>query len=469
MTVHIIGICGTFMAGVAQLAREGGHAVRGSDAKTYPPMSDLLERLEIPVVEGYAADNLDPPPDEVVVGNALSRGNPEIEALLELGLPFTSGPQWLGQNILHGRPVVAVAGTHGKTSTSSMLAWILKSAGQDPGFLIGGLAPGLGASATTGSGPFVIEADEYDSAFFDKRSKFVHYFPTTLVLNNLEFDHADIFADLDAIKTQFHHLVRTVRGSGCIIANRQDGHLKDVLDRGCWSEIQWFSTRRDEAAQWQAEAADGAQGFTVLQKGKVAGEVNWSLRGEHNIANGLAAVAAASRHGVTLLQSCAALSQFSGVCRRMEWLGAAGGVDVYDDFAHHPTAIRLTLEAARGSMPKRRLIVVLEPRSNSMRAGAHAAQLPDALAVADHAWVYSPPDVSWDPASVLAPLGSSASVKGDMKAMLDDIRASLRQGDCLIFMSNGGFENAPRRLLSMLEGHGDKGLGQRPEPPGEAS
>jgi UDP-N-acetylmuramate: L-alanyl-gamma-D-glutamyl-meso-diaminopimelate ligase len=452
MHIHILGICGTFMGGIALIARELGHTVTGSDANVYPPMSTQLEAAGIGLMEGYEAAHLDPAPDQVVVGNALSRGNPAVEYMLDRGLPYTSGPQWLADNLLRERWVLAVAGTHGKTTTSSMLAWILDQAGLDPGFLIGGVPRNFGRSARLGSAPFfVIEADEYDTAFFDKRSKFVHYRPRTLVMNNLEFDHADIFDDLEAIQRQFHHLVRTVPGGGLIVTPLADGNLHEVLDMGCWTPVEHFAP--DIEAGWHAAswAADGSAFDVVCETSRV-GRVEWSLSGMHNVANALAALAAARHAGVPPALAVEALCRFDNVSRRMELRGEAGGVKVYDDFAHHPTAIATTLHGLRARVGGERILAVLEPRSNTMRMGVHAAQLAGSLALADHVWVYAPPGLAWDPARTLGDLGPRLHLCTTVQDLVDQLSAQAIAGDSVLVMSNGGFEGIHRRLLDALGG-----------------
>ena len=450
MRIHILGICGTFMGGIALIARELGHEVSGSDANVYPPMSTQLEAAGITLMEGYEAAHLQPAPDCVVVGNALSRGNPAVEYMLDAGLPYTSGPQWLAEQVLGGRWVLAVAGTHGKTTTSSMLAWILEDAGLAPGFLIGGVPRNFGVSARAGAGRFfVVEADEYDTAFFDKRSKFVHYHPRTLVMNNLEFDHADIFEDLEAIQRQFHHLVRTVPGSGRIVCPLNDGNLLDVLDMGCWTAVEYFDP--DMEAGWHvADAAPDGSAFDVICDGERAGRVEWSLTGRHNIANALAALAAARHAGVPVRAGVAALGRFRNVKRRMELRGEVGGVRLYDDFAHHPTAIRTTLDGLRAQVGGGRIHAVLEPRSNTMRMGVMADRLADALAPADTVHLYAPPALDWDARAVLGALGPRLQVAGRTAEIVERLAATARPGDTILVMSNGGFEGIHARILEAL-------------------
>lgn len=451
MHIHILGICGTFMGGVALLGRAAGHKVTGSDENVYPPMSTMLAEQGIEVWQGYDAAQLDPAPDMVVIGNAMSRGNPAVEHVLNAGLPYTSGPQWLAEHVLQDRWVLAVSGTHGKTTTSSMLAWILEQAGLAPGFLIGGVAADFGVSARFGGDTpfFVVEADEYDTAFFDKRSKFVHYRPRTLIINNIEFDHADIFADLASIQRQFHHLVRTVPGQGRILADAAEKTVAETLDMGCWSEIEALSS----ANGWQAELieADGSA-YRVLFNGEAQGEVRWGMLGQHNVNNALAAIGAARHAGVRPADACAALSAFQGVKRRMELRGEVRGVRVYDDFAHHPTAIETSLAGVRASAPNGRILAVLEPRSNTMKMGVHNAALADSLRAADHCFVYQGPDVDWDVAGSLRSLGDKAAVYQDIDGLVADTCNRAREGDRIVVMSNGGFGGVHERLLAMLEG-----------------
>jgi UDP-N-acetylmuramate: L-alanyl-gamma-D-glutamyl-meso-diaminopimelate ligase len=451
MHIHILGICGTFMGGIALLARALGHEVSGSDANVYPPMSTQLAAAGIRLMEGYDPGHLQPAPDAVVVGNAMSRGNPAVEYMLDAGLPYVSGPQWLAEHVLQDRWVLAVAGTHGKTSTASLLAWILEAAGLKPGFLIGGVPLNFGVSARVGQNPFfVVEADEYDTAFFDKRSKFVHYRPRTLVMNNLEFDHADIFDDLAMIQRQFHHLVRTVPGSGLIIAPAGDQALNEVLDMGCWTALERFSP--DGQAQWQAlHASPDGSCFDVHCHGKRVGSVKWGLTGRHSIANALAALAAARHAGVPTAVAIEALGGFQNVRRRMELRGEVGGVRVYDDFAHHPTAIETTLAGLRAQVGESRIIAVLEPRSNTMRLGVHAQRLASAMWAADQVLVYSPPELKWDAAGVFADLGARARVYDSVASIIRVVAAEARSGDQVLIMSNGGFENIHQRLLETLE------------------
>ena len=454
MRLHILGICGTFMGGLAALARELGLAVEGSDASVYPPMSTQLEALGIALMPGYAAQHLQPSPgrpapDLVLVGNAMSRGNPAVEYLLDQRLRYTSGPQWLGDTVLAGRDVLAVAGTHGKTTTSSLLAHLLEQAGQAPGFLIGGVPGNFGVSARLGNGEsFVIEADEYDTAFFDKRSKFVHYRPRIAVLNNLEYDHADIFPDVAAIQRQFHHLVRTVPGNGRLIVNAHDARLAEVLAMGCWTPVETFGIGYGD---WQASLieADGSA-FAVRRAGEWLGEVRWSLLGQHSVMNALAALAAAAAAGCDPRALLPAFTSFESVKRRMELVGEVSGVRVYDDFAHHPTAIATTLAGLRARVGVARILVALEPRSNSMRQGAHAEALAPALVDADTVVFLQRPELPWDAARVTAALGGRGSAVPTVEALIDALCASAQPGDQVIFMSNGGFEAAPRRFVQRL-------------------
>ena len=450
MRLHILGICGTFMGGVAALARELGHEVEGSDQNVYPPMSTQLEQLGITLKSGYSAAHLQPAPDQVVVGNALSRGNPAVEHFLAAGLDYVSGPQWLGQQALRGRQVLAVAGTHGKTTTTAMLAWILECCGAEPGFLVGGVAQNFPVSARLGRGrAFVIEADEYDTAFFDKRSKFVHYRPQIAILNNLEYDHADIFPDVEAIQRQFHHLVRTVPGNGRLIVNAEDARLAEVLDKGCWTPVTRFGL---DSGDWQARlvAADGSA-FRVLVGGEDRGEVRWELIGRHNVMNALAALAAADAAGMDTAAAIAALAGFRSARRRLERVGDVGGVTVYDDFAHHPTAIATTLAGLRARVGAARILVGLEPRSNSMRQGAHAQELAPSLRDADAVVLLQRPELPWDAGQVVAALQGRGATAASVDALLAALKQQARAGDQVVFMSNGGFENAPRRFVAALE------------------
>ncbi|MDN3516064.1 UDP-N-acetylmuramate:L-alanyl-gamma-D-glutamyl-meso-diaminopimelate ligase [Aquisalimonas lutea] len=442
MHIHILGICGTFMGSLALLAREAGHRVTGSDRGIYPPMSDLLAAQGIPVGPDDDPEQLVPAPDCVIIGNALSRGHPLVEAVLDRRIPYTSGPQWLADNLLRDRWVIAVSGTHGKTTTAGLTAWLLEDAGLAPGFLIGGVPGNFDVSARLGASPFfVIEADEYDSAFFDKRSKFVHFRPDTLVVNNLEFDHADIFPDLDAIQRQFHHLVRTVPGRGRIIAPQDDPGVRDMLAMGCWSELEAM----DDPQGWHVEP-QGA-GFRVMAGDRAQGELNWSLAGVHNARNALAALLAARHAGVPVAQGLASLAGFRGMRRRQELRGTVNGIRVVDDFAHHPTAIRATLEALR---PAGRLLAVLEPRSNTMRLGAQRAALPGALAPAQRAFLYQPPGLDWSVAEVSDAMAGTGAWSDDLAELVERIAAEARPGDQIVVMSNGSFGGIHQRLLDAL-------------------
>ncbi|GLR26119.1 UDP-N-acetylmuramate:L-alanyl-gamma-D-glutamyl-meso-diaminopimelate ligase [Limnobacter litoralis] len=453
MHIHILGICGTFMGGVAQLAKALGHTVTGCDTNVYPPMSTQLEQAGIGLTEGWGVEQLDLKPDLWVVGNVVSRGNPLMEAILNAGLPYTSGPQWIGEHVLRGRQVVAVAGTHGKTSTSSMLAWVLDKAGLQPGFLIGGVPGGFGVSARVGEGlPFVIEADEYDTAFFDKRSKFVHYRPVVALLNNLEFDHADIFPDLAAIETQFHHLVRTVPSKGRVVASLDSPALERVIKKGCWTPVSHFSAESQQA-DWSASIL-GASDFDVLHHGKTVGRVSWSASGLHNVNNALAVIAVAHYCGVLPADACKALCEFPGVKRRMELRGEIDGIRVYDDFAHHPTAIDTTLRGARAAMneqgaPQGRLIALFEPRSNTMKMGTLRAALPDSFAAADAVFCLTE-GITWDVADALAPLGERLHLVGSVAELVDQVAAQSTTGDWLVAMSNGAFGGVHQQLLQAL-------------------
>jgi UDP-N-acetylmuramate: L-alanyl-gamma-D-glutamyl-meso-diaminopimelate ligase len=448
MVIHILGICGTFMGGLAALAREQGLAVEGSDQNIYPPMSTQLEALGIALKAGYRAEHLQPPPDLVVVGNALSRGNPAIEHLLESGQRYVSGPQWLGESVLPGRRVLAVAGTHGKTTTTSLLAHVLEHAGRAPGFLVGGVPTNFGVSARLGSGPdFVVEADEYDTAFFDKRSKFVHYRPRIAVLNNLEYDHADIFPDVAAIQRQFHHLVRIVPAGGRLVVNGEDERLAEVLAMGCWTPVERFAIDRTDV-EWRAElrAADGSA-FVLHHRGLVVGEARWNLLGRHNVMNALAAIAAAHAAGVAPVDALAALPSFASAKRRLETVGAVRGITVYDDFAHHPTAIATTLAGLRARVGAARILVGMEPRSNSMRLGAHADELAPSLRDADRVVLLQRPELPWDAARVTGALAGRGATASSVDALIAALAAEARPGDHVVFMSNGGFENAPPRFV----------------------
>jgi UDP-N-acetylmuramate: L-alanyl-gamma-D-glutamyl-meso-diaminopimelate ligase len=470
MHIHVLGICGTFMGGLAALAREAGHRVTGCDAGVYPPMSDQLRALGIDLIEGYGADQLALAPDMFVVGNVVARGNPLMEAVLDAGAAYTSGPQWLAEHVLAGRHVLAVAGTHGKTTTTSMLAWVLEQAGLQPGFLVGGVPLNFGVSARLGAvhraagattaSPFVIEADEYDTAFFDKRSKFVHYRARTAVLNNLEFDHADIFDDLAAIERQFHHLVRTVPAQGRLVVNARDDSLQRVLGMGCWSEVVRFGARKEAPGELRTRGEP--QAFDVLRGSMKVARVEWSLAGEHNQLNALAAIAAADHLGVSAAVAAGALSSFHNVRRRLELRGSVAGVSVYDDFAHHPTAMRTTVNGLRrqidahwdaATQPRPRLLAVFEPRSNTMKLGTMKSQLPWALEEADLSFCHSG-GLDWDAAQVLAPLGKLATVSPTIDDLVKRVVAAARPGDHVLCMSNGGFGGVHGSLLTALAAAG---------------
>ena len=457
MHLHILGICGTFMGGLALIARAAGHRVTGCDANVYPPMSTQLAAQGIELIEGWSADQIALKPDVFVIGNVVTRGNPLMEGILARGLPYVSGPQWLRENVLAGKWVIAVAGTHGKTTVSAMLAWILEQAGLAPGFLIGGVPGNFGVSARLNppqppfdkggqGGFFVVEADEYDTAFFDKRSKFLHYPARTTILNNLEYDHADIFPDLAAIETQFHHFVRTLPANGLIVANGADEALARVLARGCYSPVERFGPPQE----WSAGSPE-AGSFDVLWKGEKQGRVAWSLSGSHNQANALAAVAAARHCGVAPARAISALGAFKGVKRRMEVRGVINGIIVYDDFAHHPTAIETTLAGLRARVNSARVMAVLEPRSNTMKLGALRNRLAASLATADRVFCYSA-GLTWDAAAALAPLGAKAEAHADFDHLLGAIAAAARPGDHVVIMSNGGFGGIHEKLLARLAG-----------------
>lgn len=456
MHIHILGICGTFMGGLAALAREAGHRVTGCDADVYPPMSDQLRAAGIELVQGWSPDQVALGPDMFIVGNVVTRGNPLFEAVLDAGHRYTSGPQWLAEHVLHGRHVIAVAGTHGKTSTSAMVAHILERSGLSPGFLVGGVPTNFGVSARLGAGNcFVVEADEYDTALFDKRSKFVHYRPRTAVLNNLEFDHADIFADLDAIETQFHHLVRTVPSTGRLVVNAREDALQRVLQRGCWSEVRRFGSRREESGVLRARGEPHA--FDVLRGATRVARVEWSMLGEHNQLNALASIAAAEHAGVTLQEAAAALGSFSGVRRRLELRGCVADVSVYDDFAHHPTAMRTTLDGLRrriatGQGPQNRaarILAVFEPRSNTMKLGTMKDRLPWSLEPADLSFCLQGP-YGWSAREALVPMGAAVRVLDSVDALVSAVSEEARPGDHIVCMSNGSFGGVHEKLLRSL-------------------
>ena len=456
MHIHILGICGTFMGGIAVLAKQAGHKVTGCDANVYPPMSTQLAAQGIELITGFDPSQTELNPDVYVIGNVVSRGNPLMEEILNRGLPYVSGPQWLAENVLQGKWVLAVAGTHGKTTTSSMLAWILEYAGLAPGFLIGGVPQNFAVSARLPQAPaqdknslspfFVIEADEYDTAFFDKRSKFVHYHPRTAVLNNLEFDHADIFDDLAAIEKQFHQLVRTVPQAGLVVSNGLEASLQRVIAKGCWTPVEQFGSGND----WQAANPQSNGSFDVLLAGERQGHVAWDLLGEHNRMNALASIAAARHVGVTVKVAIDALSQFKNVKRRMEIRGLVQGVTVFDDFAHHPTAISTTVAGLRSKVGKARILAVLEPRSNTMKLGVMKNALPASLAEADWVFCYGA-DLGWDANEALAPIQHKAQVYDDLTRMVSAIVAMAKSGDSVLVMSNGGFAGVHQKILDALQ------------------
>lgn len=448
MHLHILGICGTFMGGIAAIAKSLGHTVTGSDVNVYPPMSTQLESLGIELTVGFDIAQFNPQPDLVIIGNALSRGNTAVEYVLDRNIPYISGPQWLLENVLKDRWVLAVAGTHGKTTTSSMLAWILEYSDLHPGFLIGGIPQNFAVSARLGESPFfVIEADEYDSAFFDKRSKFVHYRPRTVVLNNLEFDHADIFDDLGDIQKQFHHLVRTVPNNGLILVPQDDSNLTRVLDMGCWTPVQFYGK------DWQLGkvAGDGSE-FEVLFKGESLGSVSWNLLGQHNINNAMMAIAAARHAGVPTTIAIEALSHFVNVKRRMEIKAVVNGITIYDDFAHHPTAIETTLNGLRAKVGEQRVLAVLEPRSNTMKMGIHKSSLAQSWATANQVFIFEPSNLSWSMDELLAQSSITALLHKDMDVLIKSIVAYAKPGDHIVVMSNGSFGGIHELLIKQL-GH----------------
>lgn len=447
MHIHILGICGTFMGGIAAIAKALGHKVTGADTNVYPPMSTQLEQLGIELTQGWDPAQLEPAPDLVIIGNALSRGNPVVEYVLNTNLRYTSGPQWLAEQVLFDRWVLAVSGTHGKTTTSTMLAWILDFAGLKPGFLIGGIPQNFDCSARLGESPFfVIEADEYDTAFFDKRSKFVHYRPRTLVLNNLEYDHADIFPDLAAIQRQFHHLLRMVPANGLVLSPEDTPAVKQTLDMGYWSELQSYGK------DWRAEllSADGSQ-FELYLQDKKLGELNWQLSGQHNVDNAVMAIAAARHAGVPVDVALEALARFIAPKRRMELKADVAGIKVYDDFAHHPTAISTTLQGIRNKVGQSRVLAVLEPRSNTMRMGVHQAALPLSLALADKVFLYEPANANWSLDALTRALAPKASLTQDIDVLVTQLSEQAEQGDSIVIMSNGGFGGIHDKLISALK------------------
>lgn len=456
--IHILGICGTFMGGIALLAKEASIEVSGSDVNIYPPMSTLLESQGIDIQQGFLTEYLEGFVEEgqVIVGNVMTRGMDIVEHVLNENLSYTSGPQWLYENILKDRWVLAVSGTHGKTTTASMLAWILEYAGMNPGFLIGGVPENFGISARLGDSPFfVVEADEYDTAFFDKRSKFVHYHPRTLVINNLEYDHADIFPDLDAIKTQFHHLMRMVPGEGLVVTNGEESNVQDVIDRGCWTPIEQFSSddsKNQNPSGWTAKylKADGSK-FEVLLDGELQGVVSWDLLGKHNVSNALSAIAAARHAGVPAKHAIDGLAEFKGIKRRMELRGTVNNIRVYDDFAHHPTAIETTLKGLRENVGDSKIIAILEPRSNTMRLGTHKESLAASLQTANQVMLFQPEGLDWDMDDVLNTLGDKASLHNDIDELVSAVVKDASNGDHLLVMSNGGFGGIHEKLLAALE------------------
>jgi len=451
MHIHILGICGTFMGGIAALAKAAGHEVTGCDAGVYPPMSAQLKKLGIDIHEGFDARQLESPPDCVVVGNVVSRGFEVVESMLDRDIAYQSGPQWLAEHVLRGQHVFAVAGTHGKTTTASLLAWILEDAGLQPGFLIGGVPANFGVSARYGGGDcFVVEADEYDTAFFDKRAKFVHYRPRTLVLNNLEYDHADIYKDLDAILWQFHQLMRTVPGSGRVIVNAADENIARLVDMGCWTPCESFSM--EGGADWRAEFVDATERrIRISDSGGQSAESRWQLGGSHNLENAVAAVAAARSAGVELEQAVDALTRFEGVKRRMERTATVGDIAIYDDFAHHPTAIRRTIAAMKRRYPGNRLVVAIEPRSNTMKLGVHNHELAESLEHADLVWMYRPAEMDGQFDAALAPLGKKLRTFRDYDELASDMSTRVLAGDQVVFMSNGGFGGARQTLTAVLQ------------------
>jgi UDP-N-acetylmuramate: L-alanyl-gamma-D-glutamyl-meso-diaminopimelate ligase len=454
MHLHILGVCGTFMGGIAALARAAGHRVTGSDRNVYPPMSTQLAALGIDVIEGYEPDQLELRPDVFVIGNVMSRGNALVEAILDSGRPYESGPEWLARNVLAGRWVLGVAGTHGKTTTTSLLTWILEHAGLEPGFLVGGVPLDFNVSARLGAGRhFVVEADEYDTAFFDKRAKFVHYRPRTAILNNLEHDHADIYPDVASIQRQFHLLLRTVPGNGRLVVNAADRHLAEMLAMGCWTPVERFTADATAPTDWRvvADPASGYARFAILHDERHVGDVEWNTLGRHNAENALAAFVAALHAGVDEQAALEALRRFGGVRRRLEVRGTVNGIVVYDDFAHHPTAITTTLEGVRRKAGEGRVIAVLEPRSNTMKLGTHKAALAESLRGADRVFVYRSPEVRWDVAEAMQPLGELAVVHDDLGQLTAALVAAARPGDQVVLMSNGSFGGLHERLLAALE------------------
>ncbi|WP_299198579.1 UDP-N-acetylmuramate:L-alanyl-gamma-D-glutamyl-meso-diaminopimelate ligase [uncultured Amphritea sp.] len=457
MHVHILGICGTFMGSLAVLAKQLGHTVSGSDANVYPPMSTQLEQQGISLIEGYDPAQLDPAPDMIIVGNAMSRGNPCVEAMLDRGLPYTSGPQWLSDNLLRDKWVLAVAGTHGKTTTATMLAWLLEYAQMAPGFLIGGVPKDFDCSARVGESPFfVIEADEYDTAFFDKRSKFVHYHPRTLILNNLEFDHGDIFDDLAAIQRQFHHVVRIVPANGQVIMPAGVDALEQVIGQGCWTPLVKTAVGDDSPqlaeAEWQARLLkDDGSAFEVLHSGELVGTVHWNMTGLHSVNNGLMALVAARHVGVQTAHAIEGLCNFGGVKRRMELIGEVAGIRVYDDFAHHPTAIETTLQGIRAQVGDAPVIAVIEPRSNTMRMGMHRQNLAASAGQADRVYWYQPAGLEWSLQDVVDSCTNPALLARDTAEVIAELVAEAQPGSHIVIMSNGGFDGIHTRLVNALQ------------------
>jgi len=453
MRIHILGICGTFMGGIALLARELGHEVSGSDANVYPPMSTQLEEQGIELMEGYVPEHLQPAPDLVIVGNTLSRGNPAVEFILNNKLPHISGPQWLSEHILQSRHVLAVSGTHGKTTTTGMLCWILESAGLNPGFLVGGVPQNFGVSARSGAQEgdnqfFVIEADEYDTAFFDKRSKFIHYHPDTLIINNIEYDHADIFADIASIRREFHHMVRIIPENGLIIAKQGDTEISKVLEMGCWTAVEHFG---DQGPEWSVDSlSDDFSQFSVLFNSEIVGKVSWELIGQFNAENALAAIAAANHVGVEPARACETLQSLKNVKRRLECLAKVNQVTVYDDFAHHPTAIRETLKALRQKVKHERIIAIMEPRSNTMKQGIHRETLADAFVEADHTFLYAADNLDWDLSKAVSSLGKKVKVMDSIENIVNTVASLAEAGDHILIMSNGDFSGLHQKLIEKL-------------------
>ena len=453
MRIHILGICGTFMGGIALLAKSLGHEVSGSDANVYPPMSTQLEEQGIELMNGYDPAHLKSAPDLVIVGNTVSRGNPLVETMLNHKFPYISGPQWLSEHILQSRHILAVSGTHGKTTTTGMLCWILESAGLNPGFLVGGLPQNFGVSARVGGDNcFVVEADEYDTAFFDKRSKFIHYHPDTLIINNIEYDHADIFADIAAIRREFHHMVRIVPGNGLIISRQGDTQISQVLEMGCWSPVEYFGNQSaDMNSEWMANPlADDFSRFNVLRNAEIVGTVNWDLIGQFNAENALAAIAAANHVSVEPAQACEALQTLKNIKRRLECLAEVNQVIVYDDFAHHPTAIRATLKALRQKVKDQRIIAIMEPRTNTMRQGVHKETLADAFAEADQIYLYEANDLAWDLSKATSSLGDKVNVMHNIDNIVNSVASLAEANDHILIMSNGSFSGLHQKLIEKL-------------------